>query len=366
VEAFPTVLHDWHVAAGAKMTTFGPWRMPLQYTSITAEHLATRAAAGMFDTCHMGEIGLAGPGALDTLEAIFTRHVAALQPGRGVYGFLTTERGTVVDDCILYAMPEEHAPQLYLLCVNAGAIQEDYEWIKAHAAKDTVVEDLSPLTGKIDVQGPMSARIVAELAGREIALKRFQAEFLELGGVKVMLARSGYTGEDGFEIFTMRAAVVALWEKLLAAGKPFGLVPAGLGARDTLRTEACLPLYGHELSLELTPIEAGYKWAVSFEKDFLGKEFLARQAADGPARVSMPFKMAGRAPARPGYAVHAGGRPAGVVTSGTFLPSLGVSGGMCMVDRDAAVEGTTVTIEIRGAHHEAILAARPLYSRRKA
>ncbi len=366
MEGFPTVLHDWHVAAGAKMTTFGPWRMPLQYTSILEEHLATRRQAGMFDTCHMGEIGLAGPGARETLEEVFTRHVAALAPGRACYGFLTTERGTVVDDCILYAMPDDHAPPLYLLCVNAGDIEGDYEWLKAHAAKDTVIENFSPLTGKIDVQGPMSGRIINELAGREVALKRFEFTFVALGGHKVMLSRSGYTGEDGFEIFTMRTTVVDLWEKFLAAGKPYGLLPAGLGARDTLRTEACLPLYGHELSLDITPIEAGYKWAVSFEKDFLGKEFLLRQTTDGPARVSMPFRMQSRAPARPGYAVHAGGCAVGVVTSGTFLPSLGVPGGMCMIDRDVAVEGTAVTIEIRGAQHEAVLAARPLYSRRKA
>jgi aminomethyltransferase len=348
------------------MTTFGPWHMPVQYTSIVEEHQATRQKAGLFDTCHMGEIGLAGPGALPTLEAIFTRHVATLAPGRACYGFLTTEQGTVVDDCILYAMPEDHAPPLYILCVNAGSIVGDYEWIKAHASRDAVIENLSPYTGKIDLQGPLACGIINELAGAEVMLKRFEFKFVKLCGQTVMLSRSGYTGEDGYEIFTMRAGVASLWEKILTVGKPLGLVPAGLGARDTLRTEACLPLYGHELSLDITPIEAGFKWAVSFDKDFLGKDFLARQVAEGAARVSMPFRMAGRAPARPGYPVFVGDRTVGVVTSGTFLPSLNIPGGMCMLDRDVAVENATVAIEIRNVRHEAVLAARPLYSRRTA
>ncbi len=366
MEGLPTVLHEWHVKAGAKMTTFGPWHMPVQYTSIVEEHNATRRNAGLFDTCHMGEIGLAGPGALPTLETVFTRHVDKLAPGRGCYGFLTTEQGTVVDDCIVYALPEDHAPPLYIVCVNAGNIAGDYEWIKAHASKDAVIENLSPHTGKIDLQGPLAGRIINELAGAEVAMKRFEFKFVRLAGETVMLSRSGYTGEDGYEIFMMRTNVVRLWEKILEVGTPHGLLPAGLGARDTLRTEACLPLYGHELSLEITPIEAGFKWAVSFEKDFLGKDFLARQVAEGAARVSMPFLMKGRAPARPGYPIFVGDRNVGVVTSGTFLPSLNIPGGMCMLDRDVAVEHAKVAIEIRNVRHEAVLAARPLYSRRTA
>ena len=362
----PTVLHDCHVAAGAAMTTFGPWRMPLAYTSIIEEHLATRAAAGIFDTCHMGEIGLAGPGALPTLERVFTRGVEAIPPGRARYGFLTAEDGTVVDDCVLYVLDEEHAPPLYILCVNAGDIAGDLAWIRAHAVKDTVIEDLSQVTGKIDVQGPASAAIINELAGREIALKRFEFVFVNLGKDHVMLSRSGYTGENGYEIFLPAPAAPGLWRRLLEAGRPHGLVPAGLGARDTLRTEACLPLYGHELSRAITPIEAGMVWAVFFEKEFIGKERLLAQVADGPARCCMPFLMRGRAPARPGCPVYAGDVMIGEVTSGTYLPSVGRPGGMCLVQRAYAEVGRPVEMEMRARRHEALLSERPLFTRRPA
>jgi aminomethyltransferase len=346
------------------MTTFGPWLMPLHYGSIIEEHRATRERAGLFDTCHMGEIGFAGPGAVETLERVFTRCVADLPPGRARYGFLTTEEGTVVDDGVLYCLPEQHSPPDFLLCVNAGDIPGDLAWIKEHAGADTVIQDLSPVTGKIDLQGPASGRILEECAGSGVTIERFGFAFVELAGHMVCVSRSGYTGEDGFEIFTTGPVVQALWERLLAAGRPHGLLPAGLGARDTLRMEACLPLYGHELSREITPIEAGFGWALSFEKDFVGRAALQRQAEDGPARCSMPFRMAGRVPARPGCPVYADNAPAGVVTSGTYLPSLGVPGGMCLVAAACAEEGRAVEIEIRNRRHEAYLVARPLFERR--
>jgi len=361
----PTPLYEAHKSLGAKMTTFGPWVLPLCYSSIIEEHLATRERAGLFDTCHMGEIGLAGPGALPTLERIFTRRVEDLAPGRARYGFLTTEEGTVVDDCILYAMPEEEAPPLYILCVNAGDIPGDLEWVRSNAVAETVVEDLSPYTGKIDLQGPKSGEIMAAcLGGTALKLKRFGFAVIELFGQRVIVSRSGYTGEDGFEIFAVGGRVRELWDKILQAGKPYGLVPAGLGARDTLRTEACLPLYGHELSREITPVEAGFAWAVCLEKDFLGREVLKKQIEEGPARRIMPFRMAGPIPARPGYPVYFEDRKIGTVTSGTYLPSLRGPGGMCLVEAKYAREGLAVSIEIRGRRHDAYLVARPLFKRR--
>ena len=346
------------------MITFGPWIMPVQYTSIVGEHLATRERAGLFDTCHMGEIGFAGPGAEETLEYIFTAHVAKLQAGRARYGFLTTEEGTVVDDGVLYAMPDEESPPSFILCVNATDIAGDLVWIKENAAPDTVIEDLSRYTGKIDIQGPLSASLLEEVIGTPISLGRFAFDYADIAGLRVMLSRSGYTGEDGFEIFASPAGIVTIWERLLEAGEPHGVVPAGLGARDTLRTEACLPLYGHELSLDITPVEAGYEWALNFEKDFLGKPVLERQAVDGPARRIMPFRMTGRVPARSGYPVFAEGTAIGVVTSGTYLPCLGCLGGMCLIDAAWAREEQAVAIEVRNRRHEARLVARPLYTRR--
>ncbi len=363
-EGVPTILYDHHIRAGAKMTRLGPWLMPLQYSSIIEEHMTVRRCAGLFDTCHMGEIGFAGPGAEDTLERVFTRRVAGLPPGSGQYGFLTTEEGTVVDDCVLIALPEGHSPPDFILCVNAGNVAGDLAWIREHAAEDTVIQNLSPITGKIDLQGPASGLILNECAGDDVELNEFDVAFLEIGGSMVMASRSGYTGEDGYEIFTTGQLVQVLWEKVLAVGKPHGLVPAGLGARDTLRTEACLPLYGHELSREITPIQAGFSWAICFEKEFVGKAALQREAEEGPARRSMPFRMVGRAPARSGYAVYAGDTRIGVVTSGTYLPSLAGSGGMCLVDAAYAEEGRAVQIEIRSRRHDAFLVARPLVERR--
>jgi len=346
------------------MTTFGPWILPLQYTSIIEEHRATREWAGLFDTCHMGEIGLAGPGAVETLERVFSRKVADLTPGRARYGFMTTEEGGVVDDCVLFALPEEHAPPQFLLCVNAGDIPGDLAWIRENAVEDTVVEDLSAVTGKIDLQGPRSKAILEECLGREVDLKRFSFSFMELWGQTVMVSRSGYTGENGYEIFTVGGRVGELWERILETGRPHGLLPAGLGARDTLRTEACLPLYGRELSRDITPIEAGFEWAIAFDKDFLGRAALQKQAQEGPARRIMPFRMVDRAPARPDYPVYAEGKRIGRVTSGTYLPSLDGFGGMCIVESDYAREGREIEIEIRSRLYKAFLVARPLLKRR--
>lgn len=359
----PTVLYEEHIRAGARMTPFGPWLLPCHFAGILPEHKATRTQAGLFDTCHMGEIGFAGPGALPTLERVFTRSVESIPPGAARYGFLTMEEGTVVDDCVLYVMPDDFAPPTFMLCINAGDINKVLAWLRTHAEPETVIEDLSSVTGKIDIQGPAARDIFHTLLGREISLKRFEFTFVEAAGVTLMVSRSGYTGEDGYECFSMGGGVVSLWQRLLEAGQPAGLVPCGLGARDTLRIEASLPLYGHELSDTITPLEAGFDWALCWEKPFLGRDALLAQKTAGPSRRIVPFQMAGRAPARMGYPVLADGREIGVVTSGTYLPSLEGAGGLCLIQSEWAREGQSVDILIREQHHKAVICARPLYQK---
>ena len=372
-----TPLYAAHQGLGGRLIEFGGWEMPVQYTSITDEHLAVRQAAGLFDISHMGEVQITGPGAEVFLNHVLTNDVRKLAPGQGQYTLLCNERGGAIDDLYAYCL----APQDYLLIINASRIEADVAWLEAQLAAfpqcSTVnLQNTSDATGALAVQGPRVAEFIdgcfsgpatgGTSVGRVTDLKKNQiARFGHAGGT-VWVSRTGYTGEDGFEVVAPAGSIEGIWNQLLSAGRPHGLKPAGLGARDTLRTEVCYPLYGHELDENTTPIEAGVGFFVALDKgEFIGRPVLADQKAKGPARKLVAFKMADKsAPPRPHYAIWSVGPAAarvGEVSSGTQSPSLGIGIGMGYVPAGLARPNTPVQIEIRGKLSPALLVPKPIY-----
>ena len=346
-----TPLHDVHVALGARMIEFAGWSMPVQYTSVLAEHRAVRAGVGLFDLSHMGEFAFEGPAAEENLQRLLTNDVASLPPGRAHYTLILNERGGVVDDVILYRLDAGR----FMLVVNAANTAKDREWLRSRLKGRVVMEDKSDETALLAVQGPRAEAVVAGLLGRDLShLPGFAAEQVELDGAQVLLSRTGYTGEDGFELYCSSGDALRLWERFLEAGKGEGIVPVGLGARDTLRLEARLPLYGNELTEETTPLEAGLSFAVKLEKgDFTGREALLAQKERGVARRLVGFEMVERGIPRKGYPVFAGERRVGEVTSGSFSPTLERDIGLAYVASEFATPGTELEVDIRGQRKRA-------------
>lgn len=354
-----TALYETHLALGAKVVEFGGWDMPLEYpTRILREHTATRTAAGLFDTAHMGQLLVEGPGALESLQRLVSRDLAGMEDGQGRYTLLTTERGTVIDDLVIFREAEAR----YFIVTNAGTFQGDAAHIGANL-RNAALKDLQTDAYKLDLQGPKTFEILARLAKAEFRkLKRFRMTRADVAGILSVVSRSGYTGEPcGVELFFARQDALKMWDALMQAGQPLGLLPCGLGARDTLRLESCLPLYGHELSTEITPLEAGLAWAVSLDKEFLGVDVLRRQKQQGVPRLLAALKLAGRQPARAGHPVSRGERQVGVVTSGTFGPTVGCAIALALVETAAAGAGTALQIEARGARLDAVVVERPFY-----
>lgn len=341
-----TPLTDRHAALGARMTEFAGFWMPVHYTGVLAEHRAVREAAGLFDLSHMGEFRFEGPDAAANLQRLTTNDVSRLAPGQAQYTLLCNERGGVVDDCLLYLLHEGS----YLLVVNAANIQKDREWIRARLEGRVTLHDESDETALVAVQGPKSVEIVSRVLGADVSdIPSFCARPVEAGGVSFLVSRTGYTGEDGFELYLDAEAAGALWDRLLEVGRGAGLVPAGLGARDTLRLEARLPLYGNELTEETSPLEAGLAFAVKLDKgDFVGREALAAERERGSERRLIGFEMLERGVPRHGYPIVHGGEPVGWVTSGSFSPTLERDIGMGYVPAALATEGAEVFIDIRG------------------
>jgi aminomethyltransferase len=339
-----TPLYEQHRSLGARMVPFGGFEMPVQYTSILDEHAAVREHAGIFDVSHMGQIHFAGPAAVETIERLVTCPVASLRPGRVRYGLLCNEAGGVVDDVTLYRLAEDRL----FLCVNASNIAKDRAWIESHSPAEAGVVDRSSETGLLALQGPESAAILGKLAGGDAAgVRRFRFAEMAVGGRPALVSRTGYTGSDGYELYVAAEDVAPLWDALLDAGGET-LSPAGLGARDTLRLEAALPLYGHELDDDTTPLEARLDRFVKLERGgFLGAEALARQAAEGPRRLLVGFALDERGIARADYPLAAGGREVGRVTSGAPSPSLGRSIGLGYVPPALADVGTRLEVIIR-------------------
>ncbi len=354
-------LHGEHLALGARMGGFGGWEVPLYYSTVIEEHLAVRTAAGIFDISHMGEILVDGPGALDFLEKNLPRRIAPLKLRQAIYMPLVNDRGGMVDDIIVYCVGSER----FLIVVNAGNIKKDYDWFKGRASGDVSVRDLSPDLGLLAVQGPASQAIITDVFGAYYRdLKRFTYGDFEGG----MIARTGYTGEDGFEIMVPKDKLKSVWDAVLRAGPKRGLKPIGFGARDTLRLEAAMPLYGHELDDEITPFEAGLGWAIDLTKPvFPGQPVLKKQKEEGVARKRIGFEMTGRGIPRHGCEVQKNGTRIGWVTSGSFIPVAGGSGrnlGMAYVSFSEAAEGSEIDIIIRGNPAKARIVSLPFYKRK--
>jgi len=368
-----TPLFAAHQKLGAHLVEFGGWEMPLCYSGIIDEHLAVRGAAGLFDISHMGEISVRGGGAVDFLNFVLTNDTRPLQPGHGQYTILCNERGGAIDDLYAYRLDAEE----FLLVVNASRIEADFAWLTSQLAAFSgggavELKNRSSELAAVAVQGPKvaafidhcfpaSAQTVAVLQKNDIA--RF-----DFAGGNVLVSRTGYTGEDGFEIVAEAELIEALWDKLLEEGRAAGLKPCGLGARDTLRTEVCYPLYGHELDENTTPLEAGLGHFVALGKgEFMGRTVLAQQKAQGTTRKLAAFKMAERsAPPRPGYSIWSAAdaaEPIGRVASGTQSPSLGIGIGLGFVAPQFSPAHTTIAIEIRGRRIPAVTVPRPFYRR---
>ncbi|WP_435737830.1 glycine cleavage system aminomethyltransferase GcvT [Cellulosimicrobium sp. PMB13] len=383
-------LHDEHVALGASLTSFGGWQMPLRYTSDLAEHRAVREAAGLFDLSHMGEIEVVGPQAAAALEHALVGDLSAVATGRARYTMICAEDGSVLDDLVVYRLDAER----FLVVANAGnAPLVARELVARAAGFDAVVTDRGSETALVAVQGPQAEDIVAGLvdadavpAGQDDPVQTVRtmkyyaaapvALAVEDGRLDALVARTGYTGEDGFELFVPADRAAALWRTLLAAGAPHGLVPAGLSARDSLRLEAGMPLYGHELDTTTTPYEAGLGRVVKLDKTapdgsplpFVGREALAARKVSPPARVLVGLKGLGRRPARAGYAVllpEAGGEPRriGTVTSGGPSPTLGHPIAMAYVSPELAAEGTELAVDVRGRGEPVVVVPLPFYRR---
>lgn len=356
-----TPLHAVHVRLGARMVPFAGFDMPVQYASILQEHAAVRERAGLFDVSHMGQIWLDGPEAIETAERLLTCPVASLAPGRVRYGLLCNDEGGCVDDVTVYRRDEKSV----LVCVNASNIAKDREWMQAHASAGAGLSDRSDDTGMLAIQGPASVGILAGLIPerdrpRFEALRRFRFDEIEVAGRPCLLSATGYTGAPGFELYLDAADTVDVFEALLEAGAATGLEPAGLGARDTLRLEAALPLYGHELDDTTSPLEAGLGRFVKRERGgFIGAEAIERREAAGRARQLVGFELVGKGIARADCTLHAGDLQVGIVTSGAPSPTLGKSIGLGYVAPAYAAPGTTLGVRVRTREIEARVVETP-------
>jgi aminomethyltransferase len=341
-----TPLYETHRRLGARMVEFAGFEMPVQYTSILREHRAVREAAGLFDVSHMGQIALRGPAALAAADRLLSRRIGTQRPGRVRYALLCNEEGGVVDDVTAYRLAEDAA----FLCVNAANVEKDYRWAVRHAPAEAGVRNTSEETGLLALQGPQAAPVFARLAGRDAAgLRPWRFDRFELAGCTALVSRTGYTGADGFEIYLGVGDAQRVFEALLETGAPLGLVPAGLGARDTLRLEAALPLYGHELDDTTSPLEAGLGRFVDLDAGgFIGAEAIARRRDAGHTRALIGFEIEGRGVARAGHPVTHDGREVGVVTSGAPSPTLGKSIGLAYVPPELAAVGGRLDVRIRG------------------
>ncbi|MFO7316855.1 MAG: glycine cleavage system aminomethyltransferase GcvT [Bacilli bacterium] len=360
-----TPLFDEYAKYGAKTIDFGGWELPVQFSSIKEEHEAVRKRAGLFDVSHMGEIIVEGKDALGFLQKILSNDISKIPVGGAQYNVMCYENGGVVDDLIVYNLGNDQ----YLLVVNAANIEKDFEWLKKHAQGEVDITNKSDEYAMIALQGPLSEKILQTLTEEELKeIKPFHFKAsATIGGYPVLLSRSGYTGEDGFELYGEPKAIVALWHKILGAGKEDGLIPCGLGARDTLRFEACLPLYGQELSESISPLEAGIGFAVKLQKesDFIGKEALIKQKEQGLSRKLVGIEMIEKGIPRHGYKVFKGDAEIGVVTTGTQVPSTKRNLGLALLDSQYADLGTEVDVEIRNKKVKAQVVPKPFYKREK-
>jgi aminomethyltransferase len=359
-----TPLYARHKELGAKMVEFGGWEMPVQYTGIVDEHTATRTAAGLFDISHMGQVNVCGADALPYLQSITTQDVATIEPGFANYGLLCYPDGGIVDDIFIY-----HLPDHYLVVVNASNTDKDVEWMREHAASfDVEVENISDETSMLALQGPHAEAILSRVTTTDVTALPFHGvtSATLLHDIPGLIARTGYTGEDGFELFIANRDALAVWNGILEEGQDEGLKPIGLGARDSLRFEPKLALYGHEISETINPYEAGLGWVVKLDKGpFIGREALQQIKASGPRRKLIGLEMVGRGIARGGYrVVTPDGTDVGEITTGMPSPSLGKNLALALVHADLAKIGTELDVVVRGKPVRAHVVKTPFYQSR--
>ncbi|WP_059171113.1 glycine cleavage system aminomethyltransferase GcvT [Bacillus sp. FJAT-27445] len=361
-----TPLYGVYKEYGGKTVDFGGWELPVQFSGIKEEHEAVRKRAGLFDVSHMGEIEIKGPDSLKFLQKMMTNDVSKVQDGAAQYTAMCYENGGTIDDLLIYKMGAEH----YLLVVNASNTDKDYEWLNDHLEGNVTMVNLSEKTAQLAIQGPLAEDVLQKLASEDdlsdIGFFKFK-DGVDLNGAKALVSRTGYTGEDGFEIYCNPEDVVKIWKDILDAGREEGVLPCGLGARDTLRFEANLALYGQELSPEISPLEAGVGFAVKVNKedDFIGKEALKQQKENGIPRKIAGIEMIDRGIPRHGYPVYAGGELIGEVTTGTQSPTLKKNIGLILIKSEFAGLDNEVEVEIRGKKLKATIVPVPFYKREK-
>ncbi len=350
---------------GAKTIDFGGWALPVQFSSIKEEHEAVRTRAGLFDVSHMGEIDVKGEKALDYLQKMMTNDVSKLKVNGAQYTAMCYEDGGTVDDLLVYKYSEEH----YLLVVNAANTIKDYDWLEEHIIEGVSLNNISNEMAQLAIQGPKAEVILQRLTNTDlssIGIFKFQADLM-IAGIKTLVSRTGYTGEDGFELYAASEDAPALWKAILAAGEPENILPCGLGARDTLRFEAKLALYGQELTKDISPLEAGIGFAVktSKEADFIGKSALLRQRENGLERKLVGIEMIGRGIPRTNYPVYKGEQLIGEVTTGTQSPTLKKNVGLALIKKEYTEMDTELDVEIRNKRVQAKVIPSPFYKRQK-
>lgn len=354
-----TALYVHHEQLGAKFVPFAGWSMPVQYSGTLAEHAAVRERAGLFDVSHMGLFCVEGPDASALLQYLTPNDLARIGDGQAQYSMFLNDTGGVVDDIIIY---RERADR-FLIVVNAGNLEKDWHWIMAHQRGDVRVTDLSKDTALIALQGPKAQAMLQPLVAGDLAtLKRFGFRHDTIAGVPVTVARTGYTGSPGFEMFVPSASAGVAWKALLDAGTSHGILPCGLGARDTLRLEMAYPLHGHEISEKISPLEARLDWVLKLDKpEFIGRDALRTQRDKGLARVLVGLRMTDSGIPRDGYSVVHAHKPVGYVTSGTMSPSLKVGIGLALVPPALSTPGTMLAVDIRGRERAAEVVATPFF-----
>lgn len=357
-----TALYDTHVKYGGKMVPFAGFLLPVQYgTGVITEHMAVRKACGLFDVSHMGEILCEGETALENLNYLLTNDFTNMADGQARYSPMCNEEGGVVDDLIVYKIRDRH----YFIVVNAANKDKDFTWMKAHQLPGTELIDISERVGQLALQGPKAEEILLKLTAKEnLPVKYYSCiPGKEAAGICCLISKTGYTGEDGYELYMAAEQAPALFEALMDVGKEEGLIPCGLGARDTLRLEAAMPLYGHEMDDTVTPIETGLSFAVKMKKEFVGKDAL--EAKGEPERIRVGLKITGRGIIREHAVVYADGAVIGETTSGTHAPYLGYPVAMALVKKGYAAPGTLVEADVRGRRVAAEIVALPFYKRAK-
>jgi aminomethyltransferase len=358
-----TALNPVHRKLGARMVPFAGWDMPVEYAGIVAEHMAVRTRAGLFDVSHMGRFEVAGRGALELLQSLTPNDVARLQPGQAHYSALLNARAGMIDDLVVHKIADDR----YLLCVNAGRRSVDWEWISSQNYGRAELVNISDETSQLAVQGPRSVAILQRLTQVDLAAIRYYWFTRgDVAGVSCWIARTGYTGEDGFELYLPASASESIWQRLLETGTAEGLLPCGLGARNTLRLEAAMLLYGHDMDDHTTPLEVNLGWICKLDKGaFIGREVLLRQKQEGVSRKLAGLRMIDRAIARDDAPVLRQGQPAGRVTSGSYAPFLKQNIALALLPREAAQVGERVSVEIRGNLAAAEVVPLPFYRRPK-